>query len=291
MITRIRLFFPVLIFSVAVSLPLGSALAIPLRVSGSDSTYEIRSVTKKSKIFLSCDDIERLLPITVRRDPAGGMFVLCATQNCIPVFLLDSLEAQIKDSSIYIQADRVAEVLGGKAKVSKKEAVFTCPLPLPSARVGSAVGDPAPGFRLPAAKDSVVSLAELLARGPAVIAFIRSGEWDPISQSLLSSLQAKMDSLDGAGVSVAAVHGYEMQVAARWIKSLHLTFPQLADESCAVMRGYDVFDKGRLAIPSVFVIDQTGVIRLRLVFADINSVPDISPLMETIRLLFAEQGR
>jgi len=199
--------------------------------------------------------------------------------------LLDSLEAQIKDSSIYIQADRVAEALGCKAKVSKKEIALNCPLLLDSVRVGSTVGDHAPGFHLPAAKDSLVSLQEMLAHGPVVAAFIRSGEWDPVGKSLLSSLQSKMDSLSGAGVGVVAVHGYEMKVAAKWIRALGLTFPQLADESCAVLRGYDVFDKGRLAFPSVFVIDKSGIIRFRLVFADINSVPDISPLMDIIRTL------
>jgi len=78
---RFRHIFPILILSAVVLLTPGSALAIPLHISGSDSTCEIRSVTKKSKIFLSYDDIERQLPITIRRDPTGGMFVLCTTQN------------------------------------------------------------------------------------------------------------------------------------------------------------------------------------------------------------------
>lgn len=188
------------------------------------------------------------------------------------------------DSAAYVRADAVTEALGCGVKARKRDVLeLDCRVPL--ARVGTEAGLPAPGFRLPDARDSLVTLAGLLARGPVVVAFVRSGDWDPQSRILLTELQARRDSLRGAGVELVAIHGYEAAPAAKWAVALKLDFPQLADHLSAVMRGYGVFDKGNLPHPALFLIDRAGIIRLRQMLDSAEPLPDLRPLMEAVERL------
>jgi peroxiredoxin len=127
-----------------------------------------------------------------------------------------------------------------------------------------------------------VTLSELPRDHKVVIAFVRSLDWDPFSQMLVRRLQSVQDSLRAANARVVVIHGYQEKQNTVWQDSLKLSFPLLADDASAVMRGYDVFDRGPLPHPAVFVVDQSGVIRLRTVFEDLSVAPDISAVMEAV---------
>jgi peroxiredoxin len=95
-------------------------------------------------------------------------------------------------------------------------------------------------------------------------------------------LQARRDSLRGAGVQIVAIHGYEPKQAATWATELKLEFPQLADHLSAVMRCYGVFDQGNLPHPALLLLDRRGLIRLRYLPDPEAPELDLKPLMEAV---------
>ncbi len=252
----------------------GRATAATLLWQG-DSATTIASVAQQKTLFLSLSEVAQKLPVTLRRDAEAGLFVLCTAANCRPVYGIDESEVAIVDSAAFVCVDAVAEALGCAAKLRKRDQVETglrrgeC-----ARRFGG--GFARAGIPVAGCEDSLVTLTRLLTRGPLVIAFVRSGDWDPQSKTLLTALQARQDSLRGAGVELVAVHGYETKTAAKWTAALKLTFPQLADHLSAVMRGYEVFDKGNLPRPALFLIDRTGVIRMRQMLDPELPTPDLA---------------
>lgn len=275
-ITLICALFTACLFSAGVT------PAATLHFPGTDSTTEIRSVFNKKTLYLNLADAAAKLTITLKQDTSAGLLILCTPQNCVPVFEQDQDEVQIEDKALFVRTDEIASALGCTATVKKKRDVFlACPAGLPKGRVGNQVGDLAPGFRLPVDTLSTVGLPDVLKRASVMVVFFRNGDWDPFSKLLLKMLEANLDSVRALGYNLVAIHGYEAKPAMKWTKDLALTFPLLADQYSAVIRAYDVLDRGRLAVPSVFVIDRRGVIRLRHIF-DLSGPPDLAPVLESL---------
>lgn len=259
------------------------ARAADLRFIGPDSVVTISSVQKKKAVYLKLDELPLKLPVSIRRDPETGLAILCTELTCTAVFPMDAENYRRLDTVVYVRVDRVADVLGYSVKKKKKEFQFECENACAHVRVGSAVGDHAPGFHLAARGDSLQSLSELRAAGPVVIIFIRSGDWDPLSRLLLMRLNAAQSSFDSLETHVVAIHGYGKKMSGRWQDSLKVQVPLLSDDDSAVMRGYDVFDRGTLPHPTAFVIDQDGIIRFRQNYEQIEGPLDISSIIETIK--------
>jgi len=262
-----------------------AALAATLHLPN-DSTISVSSVAGKHALFLPVSDVRSKLPVLIRADSETGLYVFCTTQDCRPVYRGDEQEMLVTDSVVYVSVGAVAEALGCRAKIKRKRDVYlTCAEGWPVQKVGAQVGERAPGFRLKASADSMVALNSLLSRGPVVVAFVRSGQWDTLSRLLLDALESKLDTLRGAGCEAVAIHGYEPKVGAKWAAELKLHFAQLADNASAVMRGYEVFDQGHLPHCAVFLLDREGMIRYRQAYEDVLVVPDLEKLMEKVREL------
>ncbi|MCX6600665.1 MAG: redoxin domain-containing protein [bacterium] len=254
--------------------------------AGADSQIPLEGIRHQRQVFLSLADLGQRLPITLRRDDSAGIAVLCTTHDCRPVYWGDDQEMLVTDTAVYVSVEAVAEALGCNAKIKRKRDVYlTCAEGWPAQKVGAQTGERAPGFSLKASADSTVTLNDLLSRGPVVVAFVRSGQWDPLSRLLLEALESKLDSLRGAGCEVVAIHGYEPKTGAKWAAELKLNFPQLADNASAVMRGYEVFDQGHLPHCTVFLLDREGVILYRQEYGNEVTLPDLGPLMQKVREL------
>jgi peroxiredoxin len=249
-----------------------------------DSTVSVASVSTQQAVFLSMAEVREKLPVVVQTHAETGLSILCTTNNCRPVYWGDDREMLVTDTAVYVSVEAVAEALGCNAKIKRKRDVYlTCAAGWPAQKVGAQTGERAPGFRLKARADSTVTLNDLLSRGPVVVAFVRSGQWDPLSRLLLEALESKRDSLRGAECEVVAIHGYEPKVGTKWAAELKLNFPQLADNASAVMRGYEVFDQGQLPYCAVFLLDRDGMIRYRQEYGNEVTLPDLEPLMQEVR--------
>ena len=272
----------VLLFGILLSECFPISAAEMARVNGAGISTEIQCISQKKKLFLNIAEAERQLNLTVRYDNSAVLFVLCTTVASRPVFTADENEVLPTDSGLFIDAAVIAEVLGCSAKIKKRDLFLTCPDNWTAQRVGTEIAERAPGFRLHASADSTVALNDLLARGPVVAAFVRSGQWDPVSRVLLQGLEAKLDSLHGMGCEVVAIHGYEPKFGTRWAAELKLRFAQLSDNASAVMRGYGVFDKGNLPHCAVFLLDHNGIIRYKQVYRNPETEPDVQAMIDEL---------
>jgi peroxiredoxin len=218
---------------------------------------------EKNTPFLSIADLMADSLMAIQMDQESGLLVLCTVNNCQALFMQDETEVLWRNEQIYVQAKAALALLDCSCETGANQLKIKCPEPLLRQWVGANVGEHAPGFKLDDTNHTPVVLSALWARGPVVVLFVRSGDWDPISQRLLSQAQANVDSLHAHGVTVVAIHGYSQKIAEKWGQKLKLTYPLLSDAFAAVMRGYDVFDKGHLPRNAVFVLSPKGMIQFR----------------------------
>lgn len=261
-----------------------SARAGTLKFSGSDSSFEVRSIYYKKTFFLHVDDVAARLPITVVHDTTAGLFVLCTPYDCVPAFEPDTLEVRRTADGFYIKTERFAEALNCPVKIKKTGAItFSCGYPAWTQKVGPNVDDAAPGFILHNELDSTIALTSLLKDKPLVLLFIRSGDWDPASRLIMKNLLVSADTIRMAGYNIAVIHGYSSKDAAKWQKTSQYPYIFLSDQYSTVMRAYHVFDRSHIPHPSAFLIDKSGTIRFRRIFDEPDVVPDVSPLIDMIK--------
>lgn len=98
-------------------------------------------------------------------------------------------------------------------------------------------GDMAPDFALPDQSGRVVSLRELLARGPVVLTFFRGG-WCPFCTIALRALAQIRSELLRQGAEMVAISPQTTANAMETAERNGLAFPILADHGNAVARRY-----------------------------------------------------
>ena len=129
------------------------------------------------------------------------------------------------------------------------------------------VGSLAPEILLPDQRGELLSLATLLSTGPAVLVFYR-GHWCPYCRRYLCKIQANQSRFQTLGVSVVAISSEPCGTSAALAAELGLQFPLLSDADGQVINRYGTrnsFLGGSSALPhpSVFLVDQSGVVRLK----------------------------
>ena len=175
------------------------------------------------------------------------------------------------------------------------------------------VGDPMPDFVLPDMADDLVFSADLRARGPLVVCFVRGG-WCPFCVETLRAIDTVLPRVEAAGGTLLALtpdtlgHGAEMQ------SRLGLRFKVLSDVDCgvalqfgtayrvpteyrdALLRfGTDLQRRngdgpGLLPMPATFVSDHTGIIRFAHVSGDITERAEPTVISDLVEALGAAQG-
>jgi len=168
-----------------------------------------------------------------------------------------------------------------------------------------AIGQPMPDFLLPDHEGQLVSLADILARGPAVVAFHR-GHWCPFCRLSMTSLAEIEQRVKPAQIVAIST---ETQRYTRMLREqTGAMFPVLTDMDAAYTMslnlavwvdtklagmiseaGWDVplYQGGTdwvLPIPAVFVVRQDGTIAAR------HIDPDYRQRMEIDELLSCVQG-
>jgi peroxiredoxin len=143
------------------------------------------------------------------------------------------------------------------------------------------VGDEMPPFVLPDDTGRVVSLADLLAKGPAVVTFHR-GHWCPFCRISIRTLALAQEQIAARGASMAAIVPDRRQFAIEMKNESGVRFPILTDMDNGyamslnlaiwvgaemkdymtkigrILPDYQGNDSWTLPIPATFVVGQNG---------------------------------
>ncbi len=172
------------------------------------------------------------------------------------------------------------------------------------------VGDSAPDFTLPDAYGQPVSLSDLLAHGPVVLAFYR-GDWCPYCNLTLRAYQRILPEISAAQATLVAVSPQNPDHTLLTVENKELTYPVLSDVGNRVARLYRLVwsvpedqrstsarlpeyngdDSWELPIPGTFVISSDGRIELASVDADWTHRLEPQVIVETLgQLALAEKS-
>ena len=165
------------------------------------------------------------------------------------------------------------------------------------------IGDPMPPFVLPDHEGKLVSLDQVLANGPAVIAFHR-GHWCPfcrLSMIALAEIEQRLKPAQIVAISTETQRYTRMlrdQTGAMFpvltdmdaAYAMSLSIAVLLDDKLAVMiseAGWDVplYQGGKewlLPIPAVFVVRQDGTIAARHIDPDYRQRMEIDELLRCV---------
>jgi len=167
-------------------------------------------------------------------------------------------------------------------------------------------GDVMPTFVLPDENGKLVSLKDLLARGPAVVTFHR-GHWCPYCRISISTLVKAQPRIEALGARMVAIVPDREQFAAEMREDCNVNFPILSDMdngyalslNLAIWVGgemreymskigrmlpqYHGNDSWMLPIPATFVIGKNGRIKSRFVDPDYRNRMSIDDLIDALK--------
>jgi peroxiredoxin len=179
--------------------------------------------------------------------------------------------------------------------------------------VALGVGDAMPDFVLPDGADNLVFSAELRARGPLVVCFVRGG-WCPFCATTLSAMDGVLSRVEAAGGALVALTPDTLGHGAAVRSRLGLRFKVLSDVDCgvalqfgtayrvpseyrdALLRfGTDLQSRhgdgpGLLPMPATFVCDRAGIIRFAHVSGDITERAEPNVISELVETLSSSQA-
>ncbi len=118
-------------------------------------------------------------------------------------------------------------------------------------------GQPAPDFTL-ASTEGPLSLGQLLAQGPVVLAFYVEDD-TPICNTELAAFQDDYPNLKALGAQVVGISADSLESHRRFVEKAGVPFPLACDPDLSVARLYGVAgEDGKRSRRAVFVIGQDG---------------------------------
>ncbi len=170
------------------------------------------------------------------------------------------------------------------------------------------VGDKAANFQLPDPVGNIVSLQELLAKGPVLLTFYRGG-WCPYCNLELRALQRSLPELEQYNASLVAISPETPDNSLSTAEKNQLEFAVLSDAGLNVARQYGLVftldselrriyeqfgidlptqngdESYQLPIPATYVIDPEGIIRYAYVNTDYTQRADPKEIVPIIAQL------
>jgi peroxiredoxin len=165
-------------------------------------------------------------------------------------------------------------------------------------------GAPMPPFALPDEEGRIVSLAELLAKGPVAVTFHR-GHWCPYCRININALVRAQGEIARRG-QIVAIMPERQEFAAELRSEANAAFPILTDldngyamalnlviwvgaemEKALAARARDLpryqgNDAWMLPIPATFVVGTDGLVKARFVDPDYRKRMDIDEMLEAL---------
>jgi peroxiredoxin len=154
---------------------------------------------------------------------------------------------------------------------------------------GLKVGDRAPEFTLKDANGHEVSLASLLKKGKVALVFFRSADWCPYCKAQLKDLQDHLAAIEATGVQLVGISYDSTEVLAKSAPKIGVTFPLLSDVGSKTIdafgiRNHEATGRGvGIPHPAIFILDQSGVIRVKLMREGFKERPDPSEIIAGVK--------
>jgi peroxiredoxin len=168
-------------------------------------------------------------------------------------------------------------------------------------------GEPMPEFMLPNQNGRLVSLSDLVAHGPVVVAFHR-GHWCPYCRITADALTRIHDQLEGLGAELVVItpeierfnEELRSAVGARYpvlsdidngyALMLSLAF-YVGDEKKKLMKfagwnipPYNANDNWTLPIPATFVVGRDGLVKASHIDPDYRKRMDVEAILEAVQV-------
>jgi peroxiredoxin len=167
-------------------------------------------------------------------------------------------------------------------------------------------GDPMPPFVLPDEDGHIVSLEELLRKGPVAVTFHR-GHWCPYCRINVNALVKAQHEIAAEGGQIVAIMPERREFAAEFKSEAKAPFPILTDldngyalslnlviwvgaemakllaERSRDLPTYQGNDAWMLPIPAAFVVGTDGIVKARFVDPDYRRRIDIDDMLAALR--------
>jgi peroxiredoxin len=149
-----------------------------------------------------------------------------------------------------------------------------------------AAGDPLPAFMLPDQTGRLVTLAEVLERGPAVIAFHR-GHWCPYCRLNADALTKLQPALADVGAQIIAITPELRRFAVELTADYCGTVPVLTDMDGGYALELNLLfwvgdETWMLPVPATFVVRQDGIVSARHIDPDYRRRMDVDEIMAAV---------
>lgn len=155
------------------------------------------------------------------------------------------------------------------------------------------VGHTAPDFIAEDVNGDLVNLKSLIGDEKIVLLFYRGG-WCPMCKKQLASLSKDYSLFKNINTRIVVVSSERIENGRKLVKKIGLPFVLLSDPDFEVIERYGVKTEKRdllakmkrvqsYATPSVFIIDEKGIIRYKYVGRDAGDRPKNDELLEKLR--------
>ncbi len=171
----------------------------------------------------------------------------------------------------------------------------------------------APNFTLPNATGQLVTLADILRRGPVILNFYRGG-WCPYCNLELRAYQQALPQIKAAGAELLAISPQDPDASLSTAEKNELAFEVLSDEGSKIANNYGIAFKlpdalqrlytdlnhalpdangtpdWQLPIPATFVIDQNQRIVLAYIDVDYRNRLEPEEAIATVQKLLLKNA-
>ena len=151
------------------------------------------------------------------------------------------------------------------------------------------VGTKAPDFTLHNQNHELVTLSDVLEKGPVVLAFL-PGAFSGTCTAEMCNFRDSTSELDKLNAQVLGVSVDTFFALKAWSDANKFTFPLLSDFNKEVTPLYGVLNPDMIGLKNiakraVFVIDKGGVVRHREVIEDARNEPDYGKVKQALASL------
>lgn len=171
------------------------------------------------------------------------------------------------------------------------------------------IGEVAVNFELPNQQGNLISLSDLVEKGPVVVTFYR-GDWCPYCNLQLRALQARLDEIHKLGATLVAISPQVPDGSLTKSEISEMNFTVLSDQNATVASQYGVawevpefllehmrkdrnldlqqINNGNgtvLPIPATFIINKDGIVVWNYVNVDYRTRSEPEEIIEALKKL------